>query len=451
MQMLIFFLCGMTSLLSKHGVEGTVTYRHFEVIEEDGKILLTEPISSDRFPLWAEDVSQETLKQTSIESDDPYFEGPIPFVIPPLEGSDEPFYPHNHCPSITWLPNGDILAIWFSTIREQGTEMTIVGSRFRAGATEWEPASEFFKAANRNMTGSSLFYDETTGLVHHFNGMGRKDEEGWENLALLHRYSRDNGVTWSAARPVSSGAMYQNRHQVISGMLQTSDRVLIQPCDATHGGQGPTALHISRDGGMTWSDPGGNIRGIHAGVTELNDGRLMAFGRGQPINGQMPMSISDDMGKTWEYSASEFPPIGSAQRLVLMRLREGPLVLVSFTCGRDDTLGLPFVDANGTEFVGYGLFAALSYDEGGTWPVRKLLTPGKGKYEVGAYFGAAIRRDPVIETTDRNAEPEGYLAATQGPDGTVHLISSRLHYRFNLAWLEAPSTVMKDAFEPPYE
>ena len=32
--------------------------------------------------------------------------------------------------------------------------------------------------------------------------------------------------------------------------------------------------------------------------------------------------------------------------------------------------------------------------------------------------------------------PAGYLAITQTPDGVIHLISSRLHYRFNLAWLK---------------
>ena len=36
---------------------------------------------------------------------------------------------------------------------------------------------------------------------------------------------------------------------------------------------------------------------------------------------------------------------------------------------------------------------------------------------------------------DTHAETAGYLAATQTPDGIIHLISSRLHYRFNLAWL----------------
>ena len=40
---------------------------------------------------------------------------------------------------------------------------------------------------------------------------------------------------------------------------------------------------------------------------------------------------------------------------------------------------------------------------------------------------------------DTHAEPAGYLASTQTPDGVIHLISSRWHYRFNLAWLKTPN------------
>jgi hypothetical protein len=36
---------------------------------------------------------------------------------------------------------------------------------------------------------------------------------------------------------------------------------------------------------------------------------------------------------------------------------------------------------------------------------------------------------------DTHAEPLGYLAITQSPDNVIHLASSGLHYRFNLAWL----------------
>src|SRR5438552_16169082 len=89
---------------------------------------------------------------------------------------------------------------------------------------------------------------------------------------------------------------------------------------------------VSRDDGKTWADAGGRIAGIHAGVVQLKDGRLLALGRGDNIDGFMPKSLSTDMGKTWTYSASPFQPIRGMQRAVLLRLREGPLLLVSF-CG----------------------------------------------------------------------------------------------------------------------
>lgn len=38
---------------------------------------------------------------------------------------------------------------------------------------------------------------------------------------------------------------------------------------------------------------------------------------------------------------------------------------------------------------------------------------------------------------DTHAEPKGYLNATQTPDGMLQLLSSKLHYQFNLAWIEA--------------
>ncbi len=37
-----------------------------------------------------------------------------------------------------------------------------------------------------------------------------------------------------------------------------------------------------------------------------------------------------------------------------------------------------------------------------------------------------------------NAEPWGYLSVCQTPNGVIHLISSKNHYEFNLAWLKEP-------------
>ena len=77
-----------------------------------------------------------------------------------------------------------------------------------------------------------------------------------------------------------------------------------------------------------------------------------------------------------------------------------------------------------------GLFVALSYDEGATWPVKKLLTDGKTRVLDGGAWTGTFTMDAT------HAEPKGYLACTQTPDGMIHLLSSRVHYRFNLRWIE---------------
>ena len=67
---------------------------------------------------------------------------------------------------------------------------------------------------------------------------------------------------------------------------------MVQACDAGPGGRDGAAVHISKDKGKTWTDPwdgaslpdfkeggtGTTIAGIHAGVVQLKDGRLMALG-----------------------------------------------------------------------------------------------------------------------------------------------------------------------------
>ena len=58
-------------------------------------------------------------------------------------------------------------------------------------------------------------------------------------------------------------------------------------------------------------------------------------------------------------------------------------------------------------------------------------TDGKQRHlNGGAWTG-------FFDMDSTHAEPRGYLAGTQTPDGTIHILSSRLHYRFNLKWVEA--------------
>ena len=377
----------------------------------------------------------------------PFFTAPVPYVITPACGSSEPFFRHNHQPAITWCDNGDLLAAWFSADEENGRGMVVLASRLRAGSDQWEEASLFFKVPDRNMTGLALFNDGE-GRLYHLNGVEAAGD--WQNLAMALRVSTDNGATWSAPRLIAPE--HTKRHQIIAGTIRTREGWLIQACDAGPGSHDGAAIHISKDGGATWHDPwdgaplpdfheggsGSTIAGIHAGVVQLADGSLMALARGNSIEDEqgrlrMPMSLSKDGGKTWEYHASEFPPIDGGQRLVFMRLKEGPLLLFSFTDHPlrtpENERGMLFPDRAGNNYRGYGLYAALSFDEGKTWPVRKLLTDGETRF----LNGGAWTRFFLMDQT--HAEPRGYMAATQTPDGMIHLVSSRLYYRFNLAWL----------------
>jgi hypothetical protein len=402
----------------------------------------TAPLPEPPPARWARDVAQTRSQATTIDASKPIFLEPRTYTRIPADANGPLYITHSHCPSVTVGPNGDLLAVWFTTIVERGREMVIAGARLRKGSAQWDEPDVFFHVPDRNLTGSALWWDGAKTLFH-ANGIGVGDD--YKNLALMLRTSTDNGPTWNTPRLIDPE--HRPRNQVIDTFLRTHDGTMVIACDSTHAGAGGSAIHVSRDGGNTWADPGAGqaspkfetggrgawIAGIHAGIVELDDRRWLAFGRGNEINGRMPMSVSDDGGKTWQYSASEFEPIEGAQRLELMRLKEGPLLFVSFT------KKLALRDAAGAAFDGRGMFAALSFDEGKTWPVKKLITPGDRRRVLDAPCNRRWGEAYSVLDWDQ-AESRGYLTGTQSDDGTIHLLSSGTHYAFNLAWLKTPTS-----------
>ena len=383
---------------------------------------------------WQRDVVQKRHAwKAPVPAKQPWFAEPIPFAkIPPKLDGGPLFTKHNHCPGIAWCPNGDLLAVWYTTIEEWGREHAIAASRLRQGRDAWDEADLFWDVPDRNDHTPTIWSDHK-GTLFHFNGMAV--EGGWHDLAMLFRKSDDNGATWTKPRIIAPKHGFGN--MPISSTFRRADGTICVPCDAVPGANGGSILHISKDNGKNWLLPsrgkpaprfsmgksGARMAGIHAAVDQWTDGSIVAVGRGDAINGRMPLSISRDGGLSWTYSASPFPPIAGGQRAALRRLRENVLMLVSFTKGST------FTSDTGTKFDGQGMFAALSEDGGKTWPIRKLLTDGKRR----ALDGHAWTDRFIMDAT--HAEPKGYLAATQTPDGIIHLISSGIHYRFNLAWL----------------
>ena len=380
--------------------------------------------------LHALDVRQEPAPVAKVASG-PFLSGPKAFVKVPADSCGPLFSAHNHSPGLAECPNGDLLAVWYSCVDEAGPELMVAASRLRAGADAWDGASPFWDGPDVNDHAPKLWFDGERTLWFFARGFA-------ENVI---RSSTDNGVTWSKARVVQPCAEFAN------APIRTREGFLVVPHDSR-----ATSLIISRDGGATWTAPdaggtkhtwrdggqGRRLAGIHNGLVQLGDGRLMAMGRIDDAEAQKlfgvrtPVSLSSDWGATWTHAASPFPAISSVQRPVLMRLREGPLMFCSFTDQWRDwknRKGMPFADAAGGTFTGFGLFAALSEDDGRTWPVRRLLTPGGPDRSVNGID----RLEFTLGST--MAEPCGYLAACQTRDGNIQLITSKNHYVFNLSWL----------------
>jgi len=353
-------------------------------------------------------------------SNKPYFKGPRQYVKIPKGSFGPLFSHHNHDPAIVECPNGDLLAIWYTCVEERGRELAIAVSRLRYGQEEWEPASPFWDTPDRNDHCPALWFDGKD-TIYHFNGLSVAGK--WEPLAIIMRTSKDNGVTWSKARLIVPEHGF--RQMVGEPVFRTHDGVIVFGADTEHG----STIWVSRDNGQSWSNPGGHINGIHAGIVELNDGRLMALGRNQNIDGWMPKSISADMGRTWQASASPLPPITGGQRAVLIRLKEGPLFFASFV--RDIHNFEPVPEGTRPPRHISSLFGAVSFDDGKTWPVRRIISDCKPDHPVDTIDGA-----PVLMNAN-NSEPLGYLSVCQSADGVIQLISSRNHYAFNLAWLKA--------------
>jgi len=416
----------------------------FRVVE--GALPRTEALPPSGPALNSRNVRQDRYDWSQgADASKPYFEGPVKYVIKPKDPVSVPFFFHNHVPSITWCDNGDLLAAWFSCARERGRELGIVASRFRRDEGRWDEASAFFNARDRNMHGTGLFNDGK-GRILHLNGLGT--DGWWSKLAMTLRVSTDNGATWSYPRLVDPEHGDYIGHM---GISRTKAGDIIFPADAPGG----TGLYVSRDDGLSWqmvttNEKRKNILGTHAAAVQLADGSLYGLGRGEQIDGRMPVSLSMDMGRTWSYYASEFAPVSGGQRCVLLRLNEGPIFFGGFTDtanyqrvvvdrARQRVLskkGMIVKDAAGKERRVFGLYGAVSFDEGNTWPVKKLITAGGPGRKLN---GEAWTQNFIMD--DTHAEPLGYFAVTQSPDNVIHLASSGLHYRFNLEWLKTPMPV----------
>jgi len=382
------------------------------------------------FPL--QGVRQETSLATSgPASDKPYFKARQVMASPPdltapyetaLVGLDRANQGKVHSSGFITCPNGDMLLVGFSSSRkksEAAPNTTMVVTRLRNGAEEWEMPALFYNRSGVNDQSALLWHDK--GTLWFFGG-GRS----FGDVPFVYTTSIDNGATWSELKtPVIKGKVGPFAPQPINSAFRGPDNTIYFGSD---GYESQSFLWASKDNGKTWFDTGGRTQGRHTTFVMLKDNRILGMGgKNSNIEGYMPKSYSSDNGKTWtEKQKTPFAALGSNQRPAIIRLKSGRL----FFAG--DYQDIRMMDNPPPKDISdRGSYVALSDDEGETWKIKKLsLAP-----EHNDWHG-------IVE---KGKKPQhsygtvGYCAAVQAPNGVVHLMTSKgkpsMHFAMNEAWI----------------
>jgi len=316
------------------------------------------------------------------------------------------------------MPNGDVLVIDFSapsTSTEYLPATSFVAFRRRFGSEQWDFPSVFYDLADVNEQSALLWNDN--GTIWFFGG-----GVGLNGVPFRVQISRDNGEHWTGPEfPTLRGAIGGFSPQPITSAFRQGNRLFV----ATDAVGGESMLWASDDEGKTWSDTGGRTGGRHTAFVVLKDGSILGMGgKNTDIDGYMPKSISRDGGRTWTVSKTPFPALGSNQRPAILRLASGRLFFASDWQSR-----------TGEQPAGisrHGAFVALSSDEGATWHTKTI--PGALPHEAHV-----LPKRAGWAKDNHGFATLGYVAAAQGSNGLIHVVTSMNHpaqeFEMNEAWI----------------
>jgi len=363
------------------------------------------------------------------DPDKPWFQQRAMLPIPPenastLEiaaaGFGGGIHDHNHSPGLAVLPNGDLLAIFFSSspaASEYAPSTSFVATRLRFGSNRWDPPNLFYDFADVNDQ-SALLWTEGNKVNFFSGGIGLV------GVPFRWTWSTDNGASWSPIRfPTLIGPVGGYSPQPITSAFRGPDGTMYV---ATDGAGGESVLWASHDNGKTWQDTLGRTGGRHTAFVLLKDGGILGMGgKNTNINGYMPESISHDSGRTWTIRQSPFSALGYNQRPTIIRLADGKLFFASDFQNLNERAPAAVKQR--------GAFVALSSDEGQTWKIKRLATALPHESYVVPPRGEWHKKDHVGSAT------LGYAVAAQAPNGLIYLISSMNHpaqeFEMNEAWI----------------
>ncbi len=262
-------------------------------------------------------------------------------------------YGFNHATSVVTLPNGWLLAAWFSGPFEASVHQLILASYSSDKGKTWSRAEVLQDTPRKSDFDPAFVVDGRR--VWFFYSVGRwnrypfvrdeKTEVGAVSFKVFHRYSDDSGRTWSEPQMVLEKLGIGCR----SNGIKLSTGELILPL---HGFlSGVAGVLKSADGGKTWNRFGEIKTATVAhepSIAELPSGDIMMVLR--TGDGVIWQVFSKDKGETW-LPAEKTDIVAARSSHNLFRLADGRIVLTH----------------NAAKSVRTPLTTRISADSGKTW------------------------------------------------------------------------------------
>ncbi|MGE8413916.1 MAG: sialidase family protein [Pseudomonas sp.] len=360
-----------------------------------------------------------------------------------------------HSSSVTALPGGDLMAVWFAGSREGAADVQVRSARFDAQSGEWGAEQVLAtRESTRDGTGRyirklgnpviALGPDQRLWMFYVSVSVG-----GWATSAINLMVSDDLGRSWSAPRQLITSPFFNISTLVRAAPVFHADGAIGLPVYHEFMGKFAEYLYLSADGAVI--DKFRISRGKHSlqpTIVPLDERRAVAMLRyAGDTHHKVLASRTEDAGQTWS-EPYPLPPSNPNSSLAAVGTdHQGLLVALNDLQDGRFKLSLYGTDA------GLSQWRPLVELDQSPDPLGQPFSHEAYKDIIGAGFRASsgARRLPLeqrfLSNLDyRVCKPQGcdfeyeYPYFSRGADGMYHLVYSWnntfiKHVSFNAAWL----------------
>ena len=329
-------------------------------------------------------------------------------------------------PAVITAKDGSIVAVTDKRKYNEGDlpqDIDIVCNRSTDGGLTWSEPYTIAQGTgvNHGFGDCALAWsNDDNGLIAVFvGGVGLWNSTPSNPIRSYKSYSYDNGLTWTEPEDITDFIFGDNciipEHQSWrasffgsgNGLLSSTGRIMFVAAIREGSAQSLNNYAVySDDNGVTWQVSGrASVGGDEAKVTELVDGRILMSIRHA---GKRWYNISEDGGETWMPNTSVWNDITAPAC-------NGDIIrYTSVSQGHNKNRLLHSVP-KGSQRTNVTVY--VSYDEGETWPVSKVIVPYSS-----AYSSLCVLPDGTIG-----------LYVEEAPAGTSGYMTA--FYNFSIEWL----------------